>query len=268
MPCIKTDQAIVSKDRPPPLKGVRRALQVLEYIATHPGRATDIAEGLDISWATLHRTLQQLEQGGFLKRESPGNRYRIGPRMYFIGSTYIADHRVVELAKPYLEEPLGLPGIMIQLVERSGNESVVVHFSTHSEEEITKATYGYHFPLHAGSKGQVLLAHADQAFIEEYLSHELERLTQFTVTDPEQIREILKKTREQGYSITIADIQTFTGSMAAPVFDSNNEIVAAVCFVARKSTMENAKKRERLLESLLKIANSISIALGWRPGGR
>ena len=31
----------------PALKGVRRSLQVLEYIALNPGRATDVAAGLE-----------------------------------------------------------------------------------------------------------------------------------------------------------------------------------------------------------------------------
>jgi DNA-binding IclR family transcriptional regulator len=263
----KTKEADAEVEKPAALKGVSRALHVLEYIATHPGRATDIAEGLGLSWATLHRTLQQLEAGGFLQRENSSNRYSIGPRMYFIGSTYIANHRVVELAKPYLDEPLGLKGITLQLVERSGHQSVVL-FSAHSDEEITKATYGYHFPLHAGSKGQVLLAYAGEAFIESYLKRPLERLTPATVTDPKELRKTLKDIRERGYAVTIADIQHFTGSMAAPIFDSDSELVAAVCFVGRKSQIENEKKRELLLESLLKIAHSISSALGWRPGSR
>ena len=63
---------------------------------------------------------------------------------------------VVELAKPYLDAAVSIADITVQLVERSGYQSVVL-YSTHSDEEITKATYGYHFPLHAGSKGQVLL---------------------------------------------------------------------------------------------------------------
>ena len=258
---------VTGHDKPVALKGVRRALHVLEYIATHPGRATDIAEGLGLSWATLHRTLQQLEEGGFLQRESSGNRYSIGPRMYFIGSTYIASHRVVELAKPHLDAALGFADITVQLVERSGQQSVVL-YSTHSDEEITKATYGYHFPLHAGSKGQVLLAYQDDAFIDDYLSGDLEQLTPNTVNKPKELRAIIKQVRAQSYAVTIADIQHFTGSMAAPIFDGDNSLVAAVCFVGRKSLIENEKKREHLLETLLKTAHSVSISLGWRPGGR
>lgn len=261
----KTDSTSTT-DLPTALKGVRRALHVLEYIATHPGRATDIANGLGLSWATLHRTLQQLEQGGFLQRDKTTNRYHIGPRMWFIGATYIARHRVVEVAKPYLDECLNLSGITVQLVERSGFQSVVL-YSSHSDEEITKATYGYHFPLHAGSKGQVLLAHAGDDFLRTYLSQELERLTTATVTDPEVLTDILARIRTEGYAVTVADIQPFTGSMAAPVFDGNGAAVGAVCFVGRKSLVRDDHQREHLLESLLKTSQSISIALGWGPIG-
>ncbi len=247
------------------LKGVHRALHVLEYIAIHPGRAIDIAEGLGLSWATMHRTLQQLEQGGFLKRDLDTNRYSIGPRMWFIGATYVANHRVLEAAKTYLEEARRLPGVTVQLVERSRYEAVAL-YSTHSDEEITKATYGYHFPLHVGSKGQVLLAYAEPNFVDSYLSGDLEQLTPYSLTDPKEIRELLAKIRSQGYAVTLADVQLFTGSMAAPVFDRGNKIVACVCFVAKKSAIENPKRREEILETMLKTAQSISIALGWRPG--
>ena len=73
MPRPKKGSKVTDGEKPIALKGVRRAVHVLEYIAIHPGRATDIAEGLGLSWATLHRTLQQLETAGFLQRENAGN---------------------------------------------------------------------------------------------------------------------------------------------------------------------------------------------------
>ena len=267
MPRTRKNSSTSPVTKPVALKGVQRALHVLEYIAIHPGRATDIADGLGLSWTTLHRTLQQLEQGGFLQRDEVNNHYSIGPRMYFVGSTYIANHQVVDVAKPYLEEALKLPGITVQLVERSGFQSVPL-YSSHSDEEITKATYGFHFPLHTGSKGLILLAHAGRDFIDKYLSRELERLTPYTLTNPQELHALLARIREQGYAITVADIQLFTGSMAAPVFGADNRMMAGVCFVGRKSLIENDKKREPFIEALLKAAHSISISLGWRPGGR
>ena len=83
-------QSSAAETKAPVLKGVRRSLQVLEYLALNPGRATDVAAGLNVSWATRHRTLSELEQGGFIARDADSNRYRIGPRMWFIGTAYLA----------------------------------------------------------------------------------------------------------------------------------------------------------------------------------
>ena len=247
-----------------PLKGVNRALLVLEHIASHPGRATAIAEAMGLSWATLHRTLRQLEQGGFLQRDPDTGHYSIGRRMWFIGATYLASHNILEVALQYLRAASRTRGITVQLVEKSDRQTVVL-FSSHSDDEITKATYGYHFPLHAGSKGQVLLAYSDEAFIDAYLEGELERLTPLSETDPEALRSRLRTIREQRYAITVADVQMFTASMAAPVFNRKGEVVACVCFVIRKSGMMNDKRRDELLDRLLETAQSISLALGWRP---
>ncbi len=249
---------------PTPLKGVNRALLVLEHIASHPGRPTDIAEAMGLSWATLHRTLRQLEQGGFLQRDADTGHYGIGPRMWFIGATYLANHRILEVARQYLKAASRTRGITVQLVEKSGRQTVVL-FSSHSDDEITKATYGYHFPLHAGSKGQVLLAYSGAAFIESYLEGELERLTPLSETDPAALRERLRTIREEGHAITVADVQMFTASMAAPVFNRKDEVVACVCFVIRKSGMLDDSRRDHLLEKLQETAQSISLALGWRP---
>lgn len=258
------DDASGTSSKSKPLKGVNRALQVLEYIAVNKGRAIDIAEGLDISWATLHRTLQQLEKGGFLQKNAETNQYSVGPRMWFIGSTYVADHSVLETARPYLERAAETKGITVQFVEKSGNQSTVL-FSLHSSEPITKAAFGYHFPLHAGSKGQVLLAYSSDRFIEDYFAQGMNKLTKNTVVDADELRAIVHKIRDDGYAMTIADVQLFTGSVAAPVFDARGRAIACICFVCRKSYLQNEENRETLIELLLSTSQSISMSLGWRP---
>ena len=260
----KTPSGSAPVAAPVRLKGVNRALQVLDYLAENPGRATDIAEELEISWATLHRTLQQLEQGGFLQKDAQTNRYSVGPRMWFIGSTYVANHPVLEAARSYLKAAVRNSRVTVQLVERSDRQSTVL-YNADAEEEVTKAAVGYHFPLHVGSKGQVLLAHADEEFIEDYLASPMVSLTNNSITDPDMLREIMAQIRQQGYAVTIADVQLFTASMSAPVRDRSDRVVAAVCFVTRKSAMQRQETREMLLELLMETAQNVSVALGWRP---
>ena len=249
----------------PALKGVRRSLQVLEYLALNPGRATDVAEGLNVSWATLHRTLSELEQGGFIIRDQDTNRYFIGPRMWFIGTSYLAEHKVLEAARPYLDAAAEAGEFTVQLVERSGRLAVTLYSYQTVGEVITKSTYGYHFPLHCGSKGQVLLAYSEKEEIEKFLSEPLEILTPETVNQPKALQKILKDIKTQGYACTVGDVQHFTGSLSAPVFDRAHAVVGAVCFIAQRNAFRDEAKVDAMLEILLRTAQSTSLALGWRP---
>tara|TARA_B100000700_G_C15055146_1_gene862374 strand:+ start:4344 stop:5156 length:813 start_codon:yes stop_codon:yes gene_type:complete len=251
----------------PPLKGVNRALEVLELVASKPGRATDIANELGISWATLHRTLSQLEQGGFLERDSDSGRYNIGTKAWQIGTKYLANHRVLELAQPYLDSAAGKGSLTVQLVQRSGRIALTLYSRNISGEIITKATYGYHFPLHCGSKGQVLLAYSPREFIESYLDGPLESLTSESVVNPEKIRKIIEDIKSNGYAFTEGDVQPFSGSISAPVFDHQGSLVAAVCIITRRSAFKDQARKEEITEIVLQTTQSISIALGWRPSG-
>src|SRR5262249_42058268 len=123
----------------------------------------------------------------------------------------------------------------------------------------------YHFPLHCGSKGQLLLAFEERAFIEAYLARDLERLTSDTITDPNLLRVRLEKIRRAGVAVTVADVQPFTGSMSAPIRNASGQVIAALCFIYRKALARNDKRRDKLQDQLMHMAHSISIDLGWRP---
>ena len=255
----KNEEPIKTKTQ---LKSLNRALHVLEYIAEYSGRAIDISDGLKISWATLHRTLQQLEQDGFLSKDPETNQYRVGPRAWFIGSTYLAIHPVLEPARPYLDRASINSSITVQLVERSKNQATVL-YNSHSESSVTRAAVGYHFPLHAGSKGQVLLAYAPDLFIKNYISGDLAKLTKSTEIDAEILLNRLNKIRSDGYACTIGDVQVFSGTIAAPIFNRDNNVVACVCFVTKKSILQNTTKLDTLVEQLIETTQNISLSLGW-----
>jgi IclR family pca regulon transcriptional regulator len=114
----------------------------------------------------------------------------------------------------------------------------------------------------------VLLAFEDPAFIAAYLERDLERLTSETVTDPDALRAELQRIRAEDFSLTIADVQPFTGSMAAPIREASGRVVAALCFVFRKGLIRNEKRREDLRDRLIHMAHSVSMDLGWRPQTR
>ena len=264
-PSKRAPKAGAAPKKPTPLRGMARSFAVLEYLAVSPGRVVDVTRDLGLPWATVHRTITQLEKAQFLRRDPKTLRFEIGPRLWHIGSAYLANHRVLKVAMPYLSQFQEAEGVAVQIAERTGNLAVAIYSAQRLAEDITKAHYGYHFPLHCGSKGQLLLAFEDPTFIEAYLSRDLERLTSETITDPDLLRAELAKIRRAGMAITVADVQPFTGSMAAPIRDGSGRVIASLCFIYRKALARNDKRREELQDQLLHMAHSISIDLGWRP---
>lgn len=254
-----------SAEASPTLQGVSRALRVLDVVAQRPLRTSELSEELGISWATLQRTLTQLEADGFIKRDDRGL-FHMGRKTWLLGSTYLVGHRLMELAVPLLtRESSNVPTSVLQLVERSGDTTVVL-FSREaaSKDVITRTTYGYHFPLHCGSKGWIFLAYAEPQTLDEYLSKPLISLTPATITDPAALRERLAEVRTQGYAVTVGDVQSFTGSVAAPVFDSEGQVEACVCAVTQRTSLAG-DRQDQIVETVQRIAQTLSLGLGWQP---
>jgi DNA-binding IclR family transcriptional regulator len=180
-----------------PLRGMDRSFAVLELIAAQPARIVDITKLLGLPWATVHRTMTQLERAQFLRKDPETNRFEIGPRLWHIGSAYLSNHRVLNAALSYLSQSQDIEGIAVQICERVGNQAVAIHSAQRLAEDITKAHFGFHFPLHCGSKGQVLLAYEDAAVVDAYLKRPLEKLTNETVTEPARLRTILGDIRRK-----------------------------------------------------------------------
>ena len=248
------------------LPGFARSVAVLEVIAARPSRIVEVTKELDLPWATVHRTVKSLQKERFIDRNPETGRYEIGPRMWHIGSSYLANNRALNVAISYLAQERNIKHVDVQVVERIADYSVVTHAEKRQTRPISKAQYGFHIPLHAGSKGWVLLAHEDPAFIDAYLSQPLEKLTTATITDPSVLREKLAEVRKMGYAFTVGDVQPFTGSLAAPVFGSGSDVIACVCFVFLGHIATNEGTIADLKEKLLLMTHSISMELGWRPG--
>ncbi|MGH8989618.1 MAG: IclR family transcriptional regulator [Acidimicrobiales bacterium] len=251
----------------PVLRGLQRGIAVVEALANEPMRLSELCRHLGIPWASVNRLISQLQAQQFVEREPDSGRYRVGQACWLIGSAYTAQHPILDVARANVELLSSNVDAVVQLCERADRFALTL-LSVHrwDSESILKTTYGYHFPLHCGSKGQVLLAYSEPDFIDAYLARPLEQLTSETIIDPDVLLQVLYTIRKQGFARTEGDVQTFTGSLAAPVFGRDRKVVASVCLICRRSALVDCKEVDAMTEQLLGVARSISAGLGWRPG--
>src|SRR2546429_337922 len=92
-------------------------------------------------------------------------------------------------------------------LQGAGRALSVLEAVAHKPEAIPKTTPEFHFPLHTGSKGHVLLAPSEPEVLEALLERPLVALTDRSITDPGELRARLDDVRAQGYAITREDVQ-------------------------------------------------------------
>jgi DNA-binding IclR family transcriptional regulator len=248
------------------LQGVGRAMEVLEFVAQRPMRASEIAEGLSLKWTTAYRSLTYLLENRYLRRDEATGIYSIGPRLYSLGQAYLMNHPLRDAGGAALRALAYETGASAQLNEREGFQATVLMAVDPKLEMIPKTTPEYHFPLHTGAKGLTLLAFSEPAVFEGMIREPLPALTENSITDPAVLRDALARIRTQGYAATREDVQIGTGSVAAPVFQADGELAGAVCVIVRAEELNDNERMAALVGAAAGTAREISIRLGWRYG--
>jgi DNA-binding IclR family transcriptional regulator len=238
------------------LQGVGRAFAVLEHLAERPQTPSELARALDMKWTTAYRTLMTLTAMGYVERNADTGCYSVGVRTYAVGSAYVSALKLPEIASPYLSAAAELAGSTTQLVTRDDHSSVVVSVCPVRSHVMPETSVGCNFPLHCGSKGHVLLAYADPAFRENYLSGPLVSLTPLSITDPDILRERLDQVRARGYAVTDRDVRMFSSSVAAPIVDRAGDVVASVTIAM--DPHELRQQTRRLIDLVVRTARGIS----------
>ena len=228
-------------------------------------RASEIAHRLGLKWTTAYRSLAHLCAARYLRKDEASGVYYIGPRMHLIGEAYLINHPLLDAGADALRSLAHSADASAQLNEREGFVSTVLLAVDPHLEIIPKTMPQFNFPLHAGSKGHVLLAYSDPAVFAAMTEKPLQALTDKTITDPPELHERLRQVRSQGYAVTREDVQHGTGSVAAPVFGVGGELVGAVCLIVTVQEM-NEKRIAELISGATLTARQISLRLGWRHG--
>jgi DNA-binding IclR family transcriptional regulator len=228
--------AVTSRGRPTGPTGpvVSRALALLDsFSATRRELTlTQLASMTGMPLSTAHRLIKELVAWGALERAEDGS-YRIGLRLWEIGSLAPRGQGLRERALPFLEDLSQISRENVQLAVREATEVVFVERIAGSGAVPVLTRVGGRFALTATGVGLVLLAHAPLDVQEDVLGSRIERYTEKTVTDPVRLRAMLAAVRTNGFSISDRQVTMDSLSIGAPIHDQRQQVIAAVSLVVR-----------------------------------
>jgi DNA-binding IclR family transcriptional regulator len=246
------------------LESADRVLRVLEVF--HPNERdlslSEIADRLALPRSSVHRLLAALLTHGFVERDPTTRRYRLGIRLFEIGSTAIHERGLHSAAHPVLETLATATGETCHLAVLSGGEAVYVYKIDGTSSFSMTSRVGGRAPCHATSIGKVLMAWASEDLFDRVVAAGLRRCTKNTLADPGDLEAELEKIRSEGYALDMEEYEEGLRCAAAPVRDHAGQVVAAIG-IAGPSHRLTDESLPRLIPSVTGAANTISRNLGY-----
>jgi len=249
-----------------PVNVLGKAAAVVDVLAEWPeSTAAELAELTGQPRSTVYRLLESLQRLGWVEHGSARGRFRLGMRLFRIGSTVAGRFDERRAAMPVMEQLHEITGESIFLAVRRGFEAVCIERLDGKRVQSLALRVGGSLPLHAGGVSRALLAFEPEELWHEYLAAGgLDPFTGRTLTDADALLADLRRTRQRGYAISDQDVTVGIAALAAPVFDRRGRVCAALSISGVRDAVLG-DSRERLAELAQDGTRRISVALGHVP---
>jgi IclR family pca regulon transcriptional regulator len=238
--------------------GLAKGLAIIEAFGPQR-RQLSISQAAQLtatSPASARRCLLTLESLGYLSFD--GKFFRPTPRMVRLGAAYLETAPLALLARSHLLAAREELGESISLAVLESDESVFVARAEAGRIVSAGVRLGARLPAHASATGRVLLAGLSDAEVDGLLARAgLTSTTPNTLTDPEKIRQRVRRAREEGVAYTDEELELGIRTMAVPVRDSSGRVQAAMSAAAFASRVTLADMAADFLPVLREHADRL-----------
>lgn len=224
----------------------------------------ELCAELGLPRSTLYRLIATLRDKGVIQQKPGTDDYMLGSRLLQVGDVIRLSLDLRHTALPFMQLLVRLSRETVVLVVPTDSQATYLEMIESPEPMRVIPSDGMSFPLHCGSTRRILLAHMSEAYRELYLRGRLRRYTPGTIVDKTELRRDLAQILKTGYAVSNQEIYAGARSLAAPVRDAGDRVIASVGIVGPAQRLTDARI-EKLLPSLLECAEGISVALGARP---
>ncbi len=244
------------------VSSLARGLEILRAFSKTRKKMTlsEVAAETGITRAATRRFLLTLVREGYAATD--GKLFDLTPQVLELGFSVLSQIDTWDIAKPFLER-------LSEQIEESVSASVLDGFDVvyvcgiqyHRIISVGVAV-GNRLPAYSTATGRVLLAEQPEQDWDVIIKAiKLEPRTRNTVTSKSQFREILKQTREQGYSLVDQELEIGLLSIAIPVVTMSGKTVGAINVGCPSVRMTREDMINQVLPALKNTGQLITQAL-------
>lgn len=221
---------------------------------------SQVSEKTGMDRAGARRYLLTLVHLGFVSQD--GRLFQLTPKVMELGYAYLSSVPLADKAQYYLDKVRDHCGFPMALGIRDGLDIVHIASANTDEFSFPALTIGRRFPIAYASAGRCILAMMEKPERDSLLKQiTLEPLSDHSITSMEDLRRELRAIRKQGYAIVDQEMQLGVRSLAVPIFDVRNRIVASFNTFTFSSIVPMEKLVDDVLPEMLAATQDIQHTL-------
>ncbi|WP_222913203.1 IclR family transcriptional regulator [Natrinema sp. SYSU A 869] len=246
-----------------PVKAAKVTLEIVDTLRQLNGAGvSEIAQQLDKPTSTVYDHLQTLEREEYLVKE--GDKYYISTRFLQLGNQARSRKKVFEISRPEVDELAEKTGEHANLMIEEHGLGVFLYKARGSDAVQLDTHAGMRVPLQTTALGKTIMAFRSRSEVEGVLDqHGLPKVTENTISDPDELFNRLDQIRERGYAYDDEERVNGMRCVAAPITNDDGRAIAAVSISGPKSRMQEERFTNEIPERILRCANVIEVNLTY-----
>ncbi len=247
------------------VQSVDRALYVLELLARR-GEAgvTELASDIGVHKSTVSRLLAALEERELVEQAFERGKYRLGFGILRLANAVSGRLDVTRQGREVCERLALEVGETVNIAVLRSEYAVNVDQARGPSAIGTHNWVGELTPLHATSSGKVLLAFMSADARRDLVTQAgLQRFTEHTITSPGKLEAQLRDVTQDGYVVSLEELEEGLNAVAAPIRDHVGGVIAAlsVSGPAYRLTVERARE---IAPTVIAAADEVSRRMGYQ----
>lgn len=248
------------------LKSIVKMMAIIDCFSTLERKLSvaEIAKRTKIPRGTAHRIIRTMRDLGLIEQERQRDLYRLGMKLFEIGTTVLANMDLHREAKSSVESLTRVSGETVHLAVFDGRNTTVINRTDPEGHRVNTLFVLESSPAHATSTGKAALAFQSDAAIQRFISLGLRRISPNTITDPKLLLEELARIRERGFAVDNEELTPGTKCVGAPIRSASGNVFAAIS-VSGPSRRFTQERIDAFSDLVKHYAEAISTQLGYRP---
>lgn len=212
---------------------------ILDALAASNGVVglSELSRRTELPKATVYRLCCDLVAWGVVERA--GDAFRLGMRLFELGSQVPGRRMLRDAALPFLEDLAAATCQTVHLAVLDGLDVIYIERLPGRSTSEVPSSIAARLPVHCTATGRCLLAFGPDALFAQVAAAGLDARTPQSITNVDELREVLVGVRDVGFAIERGEVSAGLMSVGAPVFELGNRLAGAVSVTGRLDELDS-----------------------------